>query len=328
MGVDAGAGAGRVVVGVSTLEGCRAAVEWAADAADRSAADLEIVRAVQFPPAVDVWTAGYAPHVLDQLDVAARDDLARARDLVRGRLHGDVRTSLVHDHPRPALLRAALGADLLVTGARWHHRLRTGVFGGFQLGSTSLFAASHAPCPVVVVRGPGSAGARDLVVGFDGSPSSRSAARWAVAHAGATGAAVRVLLVWHPLPDVTLGTDLSAVGYRQDHERDEQEARTRLLELCEELREESQRTGPRVDVTGTAVRGDHPQDVLLAAAGDCALLVVGSRGHSAFTSALVGSTSHAVLHRATTPVVVVPDADQAAQRRAACLRAEARDTVH
>lgn len=300
---------GKVVVGLDTLEDGRAAVEWAADAAALAAADLEIVHGVQFPPAVDPWTAGYAPEILEQLDGAVWDELGRAREIARARMHGDVRATLVHDHARPALLTAARGADLLVTGARRRNRLRSGIFGGFQLGSTSLFSASHAPCPVVVVRGAAVQGARDLVVGFDGSPSSTAAARWAVEHAERTGARVRILLVWHSMADLTLGLDpTSVVRTRQD---DETAAHARLEDLLTWLREEA----PRVEISGTVVQDAHPEDVLLEAAGSCALLVVGSRGHGSFTSALIGSTSHAVLHHAVTPVVVVPDAEQVAHRR-------------
>ncbi|WP_432560940.1 universal stress protein [Kineococcus sp. SYSU DK003] len=302
---------GTIVVGLDTLDDCRAAVEWAADAADRSEADLEIVRGVRFPPAVDTWNAGYVPEVLEQLDQVCWDELARARDLVRHRVHGNVRTTLVHDHARPALLAAATRADLLVTGARHRNRLRCSVFGGFQLGSTSLFAAAHALCPVVVVRGAATRGARDLVVGFDGSPSSTAAACWALAQAAVTGARVHVVLVRRAVADLTLGLDpTAAVASRGD---DEAAAHARLEDVVQRL----QRSDPRVEVDGTVVRHDHPEDVLLEAAGTCALLVVGSRGHAAFTSALIGSTSHAVLHHALTPVVVVPDAAQVAHRRRA-----------
>lgn len=285
---------GRVVVGIDTLEDSRAALDWAAAVAAQRGADLEIVHGVQLTPAVDPWTAGYAPEILEQLDEAVWDELARAREVAVRQVPGDVRVTLVHDHPRPALLAAARRADLLVTGARRRNRLRAGLFGGFQLGSTSLFAASHAPCPVVVVRGPAAVGAREVVVGFDGSPAATAAARWAVGHAAGTGARVRVVLV-RPGPTPADGSDGSA----------------RLEDLLGWLR-----TGePRVAVSGVVVEDAHPEDVLLAAAGTCALLVVGARGHTGLGSALIGSTSHAVLHHAATPVVVVPDAQQVVQRR-------------
>jgi nucleotide-binding universal stress UspA family protein len=244
---------------------------------------------VHVVPTLDPWSAGCVPGVLEQLDEAAWAELARARDVAAPRVGGEVRTTLVHDHPRSALLAAGRHADLLVTGARRRNRLRAGLFGGFQLGSTSLFAAAHAPCPVAVVRGPAAEGARDVVVGFDGSPAAAAAARWAAGHAAATGGRVRVVAVRHGGAHLDVGVE----------------------DLLARLREEE----PRVEVAGTVVEGAHPEDVLLAAAGRCALLVVGSRGHGAVTSALVGSTGHAVLHRAGTPVVVVPDARQVTQRR-------------
>ncbi|WP_432573907.1 universal stress protein [Kineococcus sp. SYSU DK005] len=47
-------------------------------------------------------------------------------------------------------------------------------------------------------------------------------------------------------------------------------------------------------------------DVLVERSRDAGLLVVGAGGHGALRSALLGSTSRAVLHRAHVPVVVVP----------------------
>jgi nucleotide-binding universal stress UspA family protein len=46
------------------------------------------------------------------------------------------------------LVQAAEGADLLVVGSRGH-----GGFVGLLLGSVSQQCVTHAPCPVLVVRG-------------------------------------------------------------------------------------------------------------------------------------------------------------------------------
>ena len=57
-------------------------------------------------------------------------------------------------------------------------------------------------------------------------------------------------------------------------------------------------------VSQRVVRG-HPAQVLLDAAEDAALLVVGSRGRGGFTGMLLGSVSQHVIARAACPVVVV-----------------------
>jgi nucleotide-binding universal stress UspA family protein len=49
----------------------------------------------------------------------------------------------------------------------------------------------------------------------------------------------------------------------------------------------------------------HPAKVLLDAAADASLLVVGSRGRGGFTGVLLGSVSQYVVARAACPVVVV-----------------------
>jgi nucleotide-binding universal stress UspA family protein len=51
----------------------------------------------------------------------------------------------------------------------------------------------------------------------------------------------------------------------------------------------------------------HPARVLLDAAADAVLLVVGSRGRGGFTGMLLGSVSQHVVARAPCPVVVVRD---------------------
>jgi nucleotide-binding universal stress UspA family protein len=60
-----------------------------------------------------------------------------------------------------------------------------------------------------------------------------------------------------------------------------------------------------VDVE-TRVLPGHPAQVLLDAADDAALIVVGRRGHSGFAAAIMGSTSRYVSAHASVPVVVVP----------------------
>jgi nucleotide-binding universal stress UspA family protein len=60
---------------------------------------------------------------------------------------------------------------------------------------------------------------------------------------------------------------------------------------------------PAVDVVPEVVPG-HPGEVLANASERAALVVVGSRGRSAFAGMMLGSVSQEVLHRARCPVVI------------------------
>lgn len=70
-----------------------------------------------------------------------------------------------------------------------------------------------------------------------------------------------------------------------------------------------------VPVTTYLVRGNAAARILEhAERHGCDLIVMGSRGRSRAAAALLGSTSHAVLHAATVPVLIVHD-DAPAQPR-------------
>lgn len=78
-------------------------------------------------------------------------------------------------------------------------------------------------------------------------------------------------------------------------------SKRRLGKLAEKLG----RQGVRAK---TRVTEGHPATEILAAAKSIkpAYIVIGSHGHTAFYDLVVGSAAHAVLQRATCPVVVVP----------------------
>ncbi|MFD4628364.1 universal stress protein [Streptomyces sp. NPDC058284] len=136
-------------------------------------------------------------------------------------------------------------------------------------------------------------GRRRIVVGVDGSPPSQAALRWAVRQARMTSSVVEALIAWDypttagwpalPLPDdfeSTFGKTLSEAVARAT--KDE----------------------PGVEIRQAVIDGNAAK-ALIAAAQGADLLVVGNRGHGAFTQALLGSVSQHCVHLATCPVVVV-----------------------
>jgi len=136
-----------------------------------------------------------------------------------------------------------------------------------------------------------------IVVGVDGSESSRHALRWAARQAKFTGASLEVVIAWEVPPDYRFDAS-SPHDLRLGAESILQSAVADVLG-----------DDPDVDVKPSVVEG-HPVPVLLNAAKGASLLVVGSRGHSAFTGILLGSVSNHCVTHATCPVTVVRDDDQ------------------
>ncbi|MFB8248915.1 universal stress protein [Streptomyces sp. NPDC055952] len=145
--------------------------------------------------------------------------------------------------------------------------------------------------------------ARTITVGLDGSLESRAAAEWAAREAALRRVPVRLVHVWQPVPEpMAQAPLLGAETHQHWTERIPREAAEGLA-----LRH------PGVDVT-TEQRAGVPADVLLEAARDADLLVLGSRALGGLTGFLVGSVGQSVIARAETPVVLVRAGEQAADK--------------
>jgi nucleotide-binding universal stress UspA family protein len=133
---------------------------------------------------------------------------------------------------------------------------------------------------------------RKIVVGVDGSPSSRQALRWAARQTELTGAQLRVVHAW----DVP-----NAYGYVPTITVDwEREAETELARTIKETLPHPDAVNLRAEL----VRGN-ATEVLLAEAEGAELLVVGSRGRGELTGMVLGSVSQFLVAHAHCPVVVI-----------------------
>jgi len=137
-----------------------------------------------------------------------------------------------------------------------------------------------------------------IVVGVDGSKSSKAALAWAVRQAELTGASVDAVIAWH-YPIAFGGTPLTPVGALMD--TDFAAAAARVLNIA--ISETTNPAGP-VKISST-VREGNAAPILLEAADGSDLLVVGSRGHGGFAEALLGSVSQHCVHHAPCPVVII-----------------------
>jgi nucleotide-binding universal stress UspA family protein len=132
-----------------------------------------------------------------------------------------------------------------------------------------------------------------IVVGVDGSPSSLKALRWAADQAELSGAELHAVTSWH-MP-TTYGWIPAVADFDWAAN-----ARTTLEQAIKDALDEDRGASVRRHV----VEGPAPR-VLLHAAADADLLVVGSRGHGEFAGMLIGSVAQHVIAHATCPVLVV-----------------------
>ena len=140
-----------------------------------------------------------------------------------------------------------------------------------------------------------------VVVGLDWSHGARAAIDHAVRDAARRGVDVDVVTVFEPLRAwawAYLGVD----DLTADDEAARQSARGVVAEVAGNVETELGAGSPTITVH---VRHGRPGEVLVDAARDAALLVVGHRGRGPATTAILGSVGlHCVLH-ASCPVTVV-----------------------
>lgn len=130
-----------------------------------------------------------------------------------------------------------------------------------------------------------------LVVGVDGSPSSRNALEWAVRQAELAGGTITAITAWgYPL---FYGVEMA--GVFDDIHRAAEEA---LADTVAQIGD------TRVAIHQEVVQGNIVE-ALLEAAATADLLVVGSRGHGGFVGSLLGSVSQHCSQYSPCPVVIV-----------------------
>lgn len=139
------------------------------------------------------------------------------------------------------------------------------------------------------------------VVGVDSSEASYAALGWALADAQrrGPGATVHVVSV-HPA-EYAIGMSDAPLAWHDNIQH-----RDRISDLISEVLKQAADEGlGNVHVTRQESVG-HTARILLDAAADADLLVVGNRGHGGFAGLLLGSVAQTCVAHARCPVVVVP----------------------
>lgn len=165
-----------------------------------------------------------------------------------------------------------------------------------QAGEEAADVPADFPLPLVRAE------PRVVAVGFNDTPESRAALDEAVTLARAAPAAMWLIGVTEPIPQVPTGTAAPSAGPPQAASAGLAPTRTleeRLMAVAAEL-------PPELRALPVHERGD-PVERLVDRAGEGVdLLVLGSRGFGPVMRVLLGSVSARVIRRAPCPVMIVP----------------------
>jgi nucleotide-binding universal stress UspA family protein len=285
----------RVVVGFDGSAPSQGAARWAAREAQSRGLGLTVIHAT-VPPlsSSGAWGPG-APISLDVLD-EIRDSAQTSLDDFASTLPAsDIQTLVQVGSPTGILLSASETAALVVVGSRGH--------GGFKellLGSVSQQLVTHADCPVVVIREERVVDATAVVVGVDGSAASHAAVDFAFDYASRHRLSVLAVHAWDVpsfdlivMPNTPVPIEIGDMANTE-------------VRLAAELLAGYEATYPDVSLETRVIRTT-PAHAILSVEPEAAIIVMGTRGHGSVIGTIIGSVSHAVLHRATVPVVVVTE---------------------
>ena len=284
-----------VIVGVDAVPSMAGTVDWAADEARLRGTRLRLVHAWLPQPedTPDAQSNALVRRVAEQL-VAELTAHAAARHPEL-----DVSSQIVLDGPRTALAALSRTATLLVLGARG-----SGGFPGLLAGSTSLYLAASAHCPVVVVPADWDGGTDrtgGVAVGVRGKDSASAPLSFGFEAAERRELPLRVVHAWRNPLLLGHGHALPPV-YEKGQIADEQ---NRLVaEILAGWRQRYPDVAVEVD---TAHSGAARHLVELSATER--LLVLGRHGSPQGIVGRLGSVSQAVVHHSRCPVAVLPHHD-------------------
>jgi len=271
------------------------------DGSDASVTALDLVAGTTWPTDTRIWLAGAYELPVDWTGLAPApsadgpvDDSRRTLfDTIQGlaeplRRQGYATETVVGRGRGADLLLAeadALAADMIVVGNRG-----LGAATSALLGSVSATLVDHAPCPVLVARGPR---VSRILIATDGAESSE--------------AIPSVLAAWHIFADAPIHViSVAPSAHEVDHHR----------AMANQMAARMVATGWHAD---SAVRTGDPAREIEAAARDLGadLIVTGSRGLGVWERLRLGSVAHHVLLHSHCSVLVMRGHVPARQRRPA-----------
>jgi nucleotide-binding universal stress UspA family protein len=272
------------------------AVEWAAREAVLHGVSLRIVSAASLPKMVLLQLKPERDAVLgfvrEHRDRALTAAAARAAEMAPSLL---ISTDPLEGPAAQAVTGSGPGALMLVVGSRG-----LGAFTAMVLGSVARYAASHASCPVVVVREETAAMHRLIGVGVGDLDNCAGSLAFAFEEAALRKASLLAVHAWHAPQASISQASISRAGTPYPppalHAAAADAARQLTL-----LLDRWQEKYPDVPASQDVVHG-HPGRALAGLSARTDLIVIGR--HPGLQRP--GSVRHAVLNHAHGPVAIVP----------------------
>jgi nucleotide-binding universal stress UspA family protein len=285
-----------IVVGYDGSAGARSALRWALGEAARHPAAVHLVHAVERPlRAVPTPLMPGELYPTDEHHVArAMLDHAIAEAAGANPMPVEITGAVLDGPPATVLCEQSQRAGLLVLGGRG-----LGGFAGLFVGSVSLAVATHARCPVVVVREGESIEATDrpIAVGVDDSAEAQLAIGFAMQEAAARGVDLVAVHAWSP-PRQPWRSDVRPLV------QDVAELESAEQHLTSKAMRGWQAKYPDVEISTRLIPTD-ARHALAKVSHEVQLVVVGARGRGGFGGLLLGSVGHYLLHHAACPVAIV-----------------------
>lgn len=284
-----------VVVGVDGSDGATSAARWAAAVAVRLESPLHIVHAMpsighNLTDSAAALRAAVMSYQRDAAEIIVRS----AVDAVREHQPDVIVTSESTQTPADeALIQLGRSSQMVVVG-----NSDVTAVGALILGSTTLTVATHTSCPVVAWRGSRTAPTNEpIVVGTDGARSSTAALATSFELADRLGAKLAVVRAWPILGPLAAVSNPLLV----DWDALEAAEWAQLTDQVDTLAKDHQTVSASCSIANTR---STPALLHEVEALNAQMVVVGSRGRNALTSAVLGSTVVNLLHHSTVPVMV------------------------
>lgn len=217
--------------------------------------------------------------------------LEQTRTLVPSTVHSSLKRVCKIGNPAAVVLENVRSsqADLVAVGSRGRGRLAELI-----LGSVSHRVVLHAPCAALLVRNdPGNI--RQVLLAIEGHEDSLRLHRWLSTHRFNQPVEVSLLTV---VPTIPVGDAATEGSYGKWAAEMEHYACELVQDSAAALRTIHPTVTPQIE------HGD-PAHCIMKAARHADLVIVGSHGWKGLEHFLLGSVSHAVLHKVACPVLVI-----------------------